>query len=300
MTTMNRREAIAAMGASAAAALSGRPAVGSAAEPTAEPKFAVRSPLVGKTLRERAELAARCGYTGIEIGGGEWFEPSVKEILASIQGTGVAISAVSALQKHLDLDPQVRKTCLEENRQRLAKARDVGATAMVVVTVFGQASRFPDLSPVLTPREIETKLMVHTLSALAPTAEKTGVKLILEPLTKKESHFINRQVEGLELIRQVDSPAVGLLSDFYHMQMEETDVPAALRACNDKIYYVHVADGEARTPAGTLPYDYRPGFAVLKEIGYTGWITSEAQTSGDIPRSLRNALEYLKTQWRQA
>lgn len=297
-STMTRRQALTTLGA--AVTLSWQANWMSAKETTG-PRFAVRSPLVGETLRARAELAARCSFTGIEIGGGEWFDPPPKQILEALAPTGIQVSAVSALQKHLDVDPEVRKASIVENKIRLKKARDIGATAMVVVTAFGQKSRFQDLSPLLTPRQIEMKLMVHTLSELAPVAEQTQVKIVLEPLTKKESHFINRQEEGLELIRQVNSPAVGLLSDFYHMQMEETDIPSALRACVGHVLYVHVADGEARTVPGSLPFDYCPGFSVLKEQNYSGWITFEARPSAtDIEKSLTDSLQYLKTQWKQA
>jgi sugar phosphate isomerase/epimerase len=274
-----------------------------AADGSSGPRFAVRSPLKGKTLRERAELCGRLGFEGIELGGGEWFAPPVEQILKDLDGTGVRTSAVSALQKLLDPDPQERQAAIGENKRRLEKARALGAVAMVVVPVFGQKRQLTG-SPEDSadrPHATEDRLLIAALKELAPTAEQTGVKIVMEPLTKKETYYMNLQEHALAIARQVGSPAVGVLSDFYHMQMEERDIPAALTACGGRTYYVHAADGVKRTEPGSLPFDYRPGFAVLKRNGFTGWVTIEGSAStADIPGALARSLAYLKKQWNEA
>ena len=120
-------------------------------------------------------------------------------------------------------------------------------------------------------------------------------------LTKLETYYMNLQEHALRIVRQVDSPGVGVLSDFYHMQLEERSIPAALRACGAHTRYLHVADGKQRTEPGSLPFDYRPGFAVLKKRGFNGWITLEGRASGkDVPALLARSLAYLKRQWEKA
>ena len=51
--------------------------------------------------------------------------------------------------------------------------------------------------------------------------------LAVEPLNRFETDFLSTVTQGLELLRRVDSPAVGLLLDTFHMNMEEPSLPQA-------------------------------------------------------------------------
>ncbi len=146
------------------------------------------------------------------------------------------------------------------DRERLQLARALGAGAIIEVPMFG-ACRFPDIASTPSPHRREDDLLVEGIRALAPDLAKTGVTLLLEPLTKRETHYMNLQAHGARIIGESRTAGVALLSDFYHMQMEEPDIAGALSAHGTHTAYVHLADGEARTEPGSLPFDYRPGFA---------------------------------------
>jgi len=135
---------------------------------------------------------------------------------------------------------------------------------------------------------------------LASDVERTGVNLLIEPLTKKETHYMNLQAHGVEIIRAVGAPGFKLLSDFYHMQMEEKDVGETMTRYGMYTGYVHLADGEKRTEPGSLPFDYRPGFRGLKKAGYAGWLTVESGATDNPPAALARALKYLRQQWEEA
>src|ERR1700722_19088666 len=174
------------------------------------------------------------------------------------------------------------------------------ATACVIeVPVFGP-NRFQDISPIMTAREVEEKLLVAGLKQLTGDVRETGVTLLLEPLTRKETHFINLQSQGAEIIDAVGAPGFRLLSDFYHMQLEEKDIGETLGRYGKYTAYVHLADGEKRTEPGSLPFDYRPGFRALKKWGFAGWLTVESGATDNPEAALGRALEYLKRQWREA
>jgi sugar phosphate isomerase/epimerase len=265
-------------------------------------RFGVRSPFKEKTIRERALLLQRLGYDGLELGeeiAPEWLDRPAEAVLQSLDGTGIVISAVVGSIKLLDPDARVRAEAINIDKQRLDLARSLGASAVIEVPTFGP-NRFPDLSPVMTPREIEDRLLIAGLKELIPDVSRTGVDIIIEPLTKKETHYMNLQSQGAEIITAVGAPGFKLLSDFYHMQMEEKDIGETLARYGKYTAYCHLADGEKRTEPGSLPFDYRPGFRALKRVGFSGWLTVESKASDNPEAALGRALKYLKQQWAEA
>ncbi len=261
-------------------------------------RFGVRAPFHEKTIRERALLLQKLGYQGLELGP-EFLDRPAEAILKEIEGTGIVISAIVGSIKLLEPDPAIRAQAIQLDRQRLEMAKALGASGVVEVPTFGP-NRFQDLSPVMTPREIEDRLLVAGLKALAPDVSRTGVNILIEPLTKKETHYMNLQDHGAEIIRAVGAPGFKLLSDFYHMQMEEKDIAATLSRCGQFTAYVHLADGVKRTEPGSLPFDYRPGFRALKRAGFAGWLTVESSATDNPEAALGRALKYLHEQWAEA
>jgi sugar phosphate isomerase/epimerase len=178
-------------------------------------------------------------------------------------------------------------------------AKDLGADCVIEVPVFG-ANKFQDISPVMTAREVEEKLLVAGLKQLTGDVQRTGITLLLEPCNHKETHFMNRQSQAAEIIDAVGAPGFRTLSDFYHMQLEEKDIGETLSRYGKHTAYVHLADGTARTEPGSLPFDYRPGFHALKKWGYAGWLTVESGATDNPEAALGRALAYLKRQWSEA
>ncbi len=262
-------------------------------------RFGVRTPLPdGLTLRERAQLVKRLGYDGIELGD-EWLHQPVEAIQEQLSGIGIAVSAIVGSIRLLDTDPKVRAEGVELDRQRLEMARALGANDIIEVPVFGP-NKFQDLSPIMTPREIEERLLVAGLKQLIPDVARTGINLMLEPCNQKETHFMYLQSQAAGFIEAVGAPGFKLLSDFYHMQIEERDIAATLRQYGKYTAYVHLADGKARTAPGTLPFDYRPGFRALKDWGFAGWLNMEFRATSNHEALLASALAYIKKQWAEA
>jgi sugar phosphate isomerase/epimerase len=262
-------------------------------------RFGVRTPLPEKlTLRERAQLVKKLGYDGIELGP-EWLDQPVEAIQDQLSGIGLPISAIVGALSLLDTDPLIRAQSVDLARKRLDMARVLGAADMIEVPVFGP-NKYQDLSPLMTAREVEEKLLVTELKELVPDVQHTGINLILEPCNQKETHFMYLQSQAAKFIEAVDAPGFKILSDFYHMQIEERDIAATLREYGKYTVYVHLADGRARTAPGTLPFDYRPGFRALKEWGFSGWLTMEFRAKENHEALLASALAYIKKQWAEA
>ncbi len=261
-------------------------------------RFGVRTPLEGKTLRDRAHLLRDLGYEGIELGP-EWLNQPAPAILDELRPADISVSAIVGSLKLLDTDARARADATELDSRRLIMAKELGAYGVIEVPVFGP-NRFQDLSPLLTPQQIEERLLVAALKQLAPDVRRTGVKVLLEPIARRWTHFMIMQGEGARIIDAVGAPGFELLTDFFHMQLEERNVTETLEAYAKYTGYVHLADGAKRTEPGSLPFDYRPGFSALKKRGFSGWLTMECDAS-DSPRpALSRALKYVKQQWADA
>lgn len=71
--------------------------------------------------------------------------------------------------------------------------------------------------------------LAEALSPLAEYAGELGVRLALEPLNRFETSLFNTAEQTLEVVEAVGSPALGLLLDTFHMNIEERSSPAAVR-----------------------------------------------------------------------
>jgi sugar phosphate isomerase/epimerase len=161
------------------------------------------------------------------------------------------------------------------------------------VPQFGSAPRLPDLSPYKTGAELEKELFVEQLEELASAARDAGVPIFLEPLNSYEQHLVNRLEQGVAFAEKVGS-GVGIMADFFHMNIEEADIAASIRVAGQHI--VHIADSNRLQP-GKGHLDFLPGFAALKEVRYDGYLGIECRISGPYDEALVESATLLREFW---
>ncbi len=120
-------------------------------------------------------------------------------------------------------------------------------------------------------------IVVKHLKSLGSYAESLGRKLALEPLNRYETDFINTCDQALELINAVDSPAVGMLLDTYHMNIEEKDSAAAIRKAGKHLFHVHACGCDRGAPGGDH-INWDDIRDALQAIGYSGSLIIESFT----------------------
>jgi len=79
----------------------------------------------------------------------------------------------------------------------------------------------------------------------------------------------------MDLIDEIGEPALKLLPDTFHMNIEENDIALALRRSKDYTGYVHFADSNRMVP-GKGHVNFVSILETLADIGYEGYITVEA------------------------
>jgi D-psicose/D-tagatose/L-ribulose 3-epimerase len=110
---------------------------------------------------------------------------------------------------------------------------------------------------------------------VADYAQQAGVKLVIEWLNRFECYFISTMAQGAEYAALVNHPNFTTMFDTFHANIEEKDPAATLRKYIKSVGHVHISENDRGTP-GTGHAAIRESIQVLKEEGYTGWLTIEA------------------------
>ncbi len=149
----------------------------------------------------------------------------------------------------------------------LARAAEVGGK--IIVFGSGPARNIPDGFP---QSEVNRQLN-DFLGYCADASDSTGVTVVIEPLSPKESNIINLVSEGAAIARQIGRSGVQNLADTYHMA--ESDEPlSAIVASADVLAHVHTAD-TARVAPSFGSFDFALLFDTLREAGYDARVSVE-------------------------
>ncbi len=116
--------------------------------------------------------------------------------------------------------------------------------------------------------------VVAGLREAAAFAADNGVVLGLEPLNRFETDVANTTRHGLALVEEVGSPALGVMLDTFHMNMEDPDIPAAIRAAGSRLVHFQ-ANENHRGFVGTGHLDWTAIARALADAGYRGPVTLE-------------------------
>jgi len=121
------------------------------------------------------------------------------------------------------------------------------------------------------------RTVVTNLQDVCAYAEKRGRIISIEPLNRFETDFINTCEQALALIDDVDSPALRILLDTFHMNIEEKDASAAIRKAGSRLGHVHACGSDRGTP-GNDHIDWKPIASALRGIRYKGDVVIESFT----------------------
>jgi sugar phosphate isomerase/epimerase len=133
------------------------------------------------------------------------------------------------------------------------------------------------------------------LDQLGPRAHALESTLLLEPLNRYESNLFNTVAETLAFLDTLRTKNVKLLCDLFHMNLEEADLPAALRLAGPRLGHVHFADSNRRA-IGLGHTDVAPIAAALKDIGYAGYVSAEVLPLPDATTTARQTMASFR-QW---
>jgi len=239
--------------------------------------------------------AAELGYDGVELAVRDGRDFRARDMQALLSAHRLEASAISTGQLFADKklwlsarDATVRAAAVREFLSIIELAAGLGCLVNI-----GRARGFVEEGDT---REETTARFTQSLSTVAEAAQKQGVTLVLEPVNRYETNYINSVDEGAELISHLEAAGthgLKLMPDVFHMNIEDISIEGSLRRHGSRVGYVHVADSNRLAP-GQGHLSFPAVFDALKEIGYDGWVTAETLPLPTPEEAARQTIAYLR------
>ncbi len=281
-TPINRRGAIAALGAAALAgaldpftaqaAVSAVPVRGRLHQSVARWCFA-RTPLTDLCASAKA-----MGIVGIDLlDEKDWAVPTAHGLRCAIaNGFGSITRGFNRLDHHDEL--------VAAGSAMIPRAAAAGIERIVVFS--GNRAGLSDGEGIAN--------CVTGLKRLMPLAELHGVTLCMEMLNSKVDHtdyHADHTLWAAEVVAGVNSSRFRLLYDVYHMQVMEGDVIATIKRHAPIIAHYHTAGVPGRNEIDDMQeLNYRRIATVIADSGFTGFVAHEFLPRRDAMSSLLDAV----------
>jgi hydroxypyruvate isomerase len=183
---------------------------------------------------------------------------------------------VASMPKWADFRPLLggnddadRAEFLADIRASITVARRLNAKWMTVVPGFLDRK---------LPIDIQTGRIVDVMRRAADIVAPHGLVMVMEPLNTLVDHpgvFLQTVSQGFAVARGVDSPAVKVLADLYHEQIQAGHLIKTMETCWDEIDYIQFGDNPGRKEPGTGEINYRNIVRWLRAKSYAGVIGME-------------------------
>jgi D-psicose/D-tagatose/L-ribulose 3-epimerase len=235
------------------------------------------SPLTDERLAVIAPRVRAFGFDVIELpieNPGDWDPGRARKLLDEL---GLKATTCAVMSPDRDLVSE-DKAVIESTQDYVRAATDMAAGA------GARSLAGPIYSPVgktwlmnTAERATAVRRLAESLRPLADYAGQRDVTLALEPLNRFETSFMNTAEQVMEVVDQVDSPAVGVLLDTFHMNIEEHDPVAAINLCRGHLAHFHACGCDRGAP-GSDQIPWPRIAAALRDTGYEGAVVIESFT----------------------
>ena len=136
---------------------------------------------------------------------------------------------------------------------------------------------------------------VSNLRRASTAARPLGVRLLLEPLNTRDNpgYFLSSSGHARRIIDLVNEDNVFLQYDIYHMQIMEGNLIETIKANLGIIGHIQIAGVPGRhEPDNTQEINYPYLFDAIDDSGYNRWMACEYRPRGETVAGLTWALPY--------
>ena len=234
--------------------------------------------------------AAALGYHGVELALKRADELHPGQLQDLLDTHGLEVSCISTGQVYADGGLMLTHEHTGKRDMTVAILREL----IDLAESFGQ---LVNIGRVRGPIGNRSRTDVEDLFAevardLCDYARPKGVTLILEPVNRYETDFINSVEEGVALMKKINRSNMLLMPDVFHMNIEDKTIGGELLQHIDFVKYIHVADSNRLAP-GQGHIDFPALFGKLLQAGYDGWLSAEILPFPTPDIAARQAADYL-------
>ncbi|HXG24590.1 MAG TPA: sugar phosphate isomerase/epimerase family protein [Chthonomonadales bacterium] len=247
------------------------------------------------------------GVSGLEMYPGflTCFEPGyLAEVKGALDAAGFAMPMFCASPDFTSPDPAHRQAEIEKERQMIVVSATLGGQTCRVLS--GQ--RRPGVS-----REQGVAWVVECIEELLPCAAEHGIILAMENHFKDNywqyPEFAQKMDIFCEIVDKIDSPWFGVNYDPSNTLLANEDPLILLERIKHRVVSMHASDRRPRPgveigPEGITDYtqlihgeigtglnDFDTIFAILRSVGFDGWVSIEDGVNG--MEELKRSAAYL-------
>jgi len=210
------------------------------------------------------DIVRRLGCTLFEVSLGDDVQFDRQRVRRQAEGLGIELTVGpgNIWPEECDIsadEPHRRTLGLAWHRKILEQAAELGAVAYC-----GAIYSHPGHVCRRLPPADELPRTAENLRALAEFAERLGVRVVIEPMSRFRVHLVNTAEQAVKLVRMASHQNLSVNLDTYHMITEERDYGAAVRCALPVLWGVHACENDRGVPGGGL-VPWTEVFAALGE-----------------------------------
>jgi sugar phosphate isomerase/epimerase len=262
-------------------------------------KLCCSSPMVpGYTLTEKAQNLRLWGFDAIAVFQpySEWSNDLRDELESLEKRTGVRAAEFvfmdASYGNAMSPDDELRNRCRAMYRHAAAICGEIGAVTEIEYQ-YGPQDPMPLFDPYQQLSKDQEDDFAAFYRQVLDLVAGTPARVLLEPINRYESRYLNRIADNIRIIDAVAHPNAGLLPDTFHMSIEEADMGQALIQAGNRIAHVHLGDSNRLLPGCGL-LNWHDIFGALAAVAYDGYVNLECSTTGDPAVTLSAIAAFLR------
>ncbi|SEL84146.1 sugar phosphate isomerase/epimerase family protein [Parapedobacter koreensis] len=234
--------------------------------------------------------AAKLGFDGVELALKRSSEINEQRLQQLLDEHGIEVSCISTGQVYADGGLTLTAT----HSQKRGEVISIFKELIDLAQQFGNLVNIGRVRGQIGDRQVEEveTLFCETVGELCDYAAPKQVTLMLEPVNRYETDFINSVEEGVRLLEKIKKPNFKLMPDVFHMNIEDITIDNELVKHIQHIAYIHLADSNRLAP-GQGHTNFKKLFDTLSAVRYSGWMSVEILPKPDPDTAARQSIEFL-------
>ncbi len=244
-------------------------------------------------LGEMLKVLSDLGFNGVELGIRDPEAIDISGIEKLLVSHNFELPAIGTGQAFVDEgislsddSEAIRSSAIDRIKKHVEIAKVFNSHVILGLIIGNIGSQHEE-------RERKFSYIKNSLVEVSDFASKNNVNIIIEPLNRYERDVFNTAEKVNDLINDGTCPALGLLLDTFHMNIEEADILETIRASAASVKHVHLADSNRLSP-GKGHLNFKEIIGTLKDINYRGYLSFEHAPSPSMKEAATYSIDHIK------